>query len=1511
MPRRNARVRAAAVKSLKARAAEIREGNDVGFPRVGEDENEFKVNEYTGGTVEATKVFERMCRGFDSSALRKVFSELLTMPSGFRISQEFCVGIEGCPLGFFKESFEYFMIEKGISQLQQKILLDSIMMVGEVVRIENEPVEEYTVPAGMNPYLHQEQSEYTKISMRRAVSTFSFKMVPLSRILLDWRPRLVEFDDVVDVDSSPMTINYAVNSGYGVSAIDPPQEVTFSNYYELQSGVEGGSDVYFYCLTRNCFLYKRFRPVAEIHLPEKYQTRIIRSAGLRQILLAPYYHNIRIISESDKVVNEYELFCPGGEDGGNCFDSCINYHLSKIWDSSKILKFQGEYVDAMRGRKTKADFKYYYQNGYSTEVMNTIATLLLIDHGIGVYCYRRCKDGWENIITSTGRKKKEYLQFPIQYKIFLFQIADTGRVVDTAVLVDGDESSDSTAASFMDEGSLGHMVHIVSTNPAPYFFVVDPKDGEGIFWMNSYEVGTLRKKLEIQVNTHLTRLFEKLYNQNRYWMNITTDDIKDIVQIQKSRYKSNLTETLIFNANERKRKRVDAGEENQKDVSTKKKSKQWVLENIEKQDGAPFYYVFAYDLETVPNEATKQKLVFPPFRKESTPGDEWKYLPKESQIPWSCQWVAVNVTDRGRHLEQKEKNDYFINNYKSDLDVPEKYKDFLLSSANTEYGIPISDTPGYYYLGSCVEQMLVSVAQYTYSKNAKIAYLYAHNGAHFDAYIVLQFQRFEVVKILKTGRGVMSVSIRVPIVSSLNSEESFITVILRDSMLHVPGSLNRLCKGFNVPKEFCKLDYPIQLIRMNNCYHPDVLQSSKPYGENDVLSLAYIIRCINDLIGDSPWQPANPQFSKPPITQFITCMGMVRKSTENHFLKCSLPRHLWPKAVDIPSLRNWLISATNGGRVNAYSKTYMSPYTNRILESFLRDDILNLQVIHSEMISSHACMQTLDFTSLYPFTMSHCPMPTGNIYFMNIDECEQSIQSIFCEDCEKMCTLCPIHRLHYNSKQEYIRPFGIIIVRNIQISLSMKSNLRNMCGRKVYNINTGKCVSLNYSLETNGEFQKRKRGLFMRDTESFTNIDLYWMRKQGFHFEIVGGFGFATSTIYNRFIEPAFIQRIQAKKAGNKLLSDFLKLNYNGSFGVTTQHDIIDSFFLCTIPEELQDAHPFEIKQHLIRSSSESGRCNSGRSGVLVSEELTGEAFYLPSGQGVFQKRKKEHLAEYFSHQSPMQIGAAVLSWARHVANLVMFSVPPQFMTYTDTDSIAIDDSFTDISSPIASIINNQDDALMGTLKNDHLENNGTNPRIFLSLIGGKKVKCHFTLNAEGKLKIFNTFKGLNISLETDDKMILTDQFAEYRTCLSLYELNLHSKKSPEKVQSWSRDLGKGVTISNHIQCFESSTYLSDACGTKVFYSKCGMIEQFIPNGCIIHPDYPIFVHPQDKSFFICSNRDNDLLTPHKGVWGYLNDREIILKSIEKYYDANEIQMKEYSTGDEYDQIVRLLKSIE
>lgn len=1468
----------------------LRGDGGLGFPRVGSTLTVSSLaKDIHAENTRAYRILRAKLDNFDPHGILDsgILDMLIDMPATYRISHHISSILDGCPLGYFTEIFKYHMVSRGLSQAQQQILLDSIMIVGKVVLLENFKEVQPPVP---NTYVNQ-QGVYSPVVVRSVIKTFELRQVPLSRVSFDWRFP-IPFEDTISFDEAPVVMNYDFTGRREI--VESDEELSFESYYRLQTLSPTGSETQFYCFTDKSFLYKRYRSVTEIQIPERYMSHIMRSAGLRQVIHYSLTTNL-------SGVEICTLFCPGGNDG-NCFDSCIENSLCLNYTNQEYRKMYDDVIESVvKGRK-KNDFFYYYQNGYSTYVMNLLADCWFNKYKVAIFLFRRnSKGSWVNIIKCTKKFTTDMKDY--YYSICLFQVTDSGNILDLSKF--GADGGVKTKDLF-DNGGLGHMLHIVSVFPSPESFVLSEGKQHTMF----------RDVIGDKISDYLSTRFKEFYVRNKYWVDISSDDLKLLVELQLKRYKRGETNTLIFSSQDHKRRKIDCDKQssNSPDVGKSfgydpKTTAKWIKENVEKQEGKPMYYVIAYDLETVDNDKDQQHRVYEPFR-QTIPSEGLE--PKEFQIPWSCQWVGVNVSDEGNYLNMKKHDDCFVNDY-SLCSLSLIDQNVFLNDPVTEYGVPISEdeieTKGY-YLGSCVEKMLVSIANFVYSNNGKVGYLYAHNGASFDSYVVLQYQRFQIQKILKTSRGIMSVSLRVPI-SEEEGEDKFVTLILRDTKLHVPGSLSRLCKGFNVPSKFCKLDFPIQFIDMKICYRPAILKISKPYGENDVLSLACIIKSINNLIANSQWRPADYKSLKPPIAQFITCMSMIRKSTENHFLKIGIPRLLWPKAIDIPALRSWLISATIGGRVNAYAKTYCSPFTENIIYSFLKNDTEMLKEIYVEMLNSGKCMQTLDFTSLYPYVMSHCAMPTHKLYYMTKDQCIESIEIMKCETCEKICSLCSEHKVTFNSPWHKMRPFAIIIVKNVRPSLKSKcSSMRNMCGRKVYNKNTGKCVSLNYSLETNEEFEKRNGGKFvMRDVESFTNIDLYWMKKQGFVFEVVGGFGFTVSGIYNSFIEPAFLKRIEAKKQGNKLLSDFMKLNYNGSFGVTTQQDITESCFVASIPENLKDLHPSLIQSYLQRNGSEKGVTTKGRTGVMISEELTGEAYYFPSGQGVFQKRKKEHLSEYFMEQSPMQIGAAVLSYARHVANLVMFSFDEKEMTYTDTDSIAISDSFTSDQYPLFKIINNRDDALMGTLKNDHAENNGTNPRIFLSWIGGKKVKCHCTLNAEGQVKIFNTFKGLNISLETDDNNLLTDDYAEYRTTMSLLDINYFCEKEPEKVQSWSRELGKGVSITNHMQHFETETYLGDCVGVKVIENSAGRVEMFIPHGYYGSDDdgsdgffdYDVKYNRDLKKYYLDKSRVDDML-PWYGI-----QYDTFSEFVKTYYKSDKI-LEPYSGGKEYDEIVEIIK---
>jgi hypothetical protein len=692
------------------------------------------------------------------------------------------------------------------------------------------------------------------------------------------------------------------------------------------------------------------------------------------------------------------------------------------------------------------------------------------------------------------------------------------------------------------------------------------------------------------------------------------------------------------------------------------------------------------------------------------------------------------------------------------------------------------------------------------------------------------------------------------------SDKKIVRIHLRDTILHMDGSLDALCKGFNVPKKWRKIDFPIRMVTSRNCYHPRIKKITKPYGENDVKALAYIIVKINQLLGDSEWEPANLLSNRPPITQFLTSMGVVRQSTLNHFRKVTSQdvryrsmypsfEEFQPRAIDVPALRVFLESASIGGRVCCMAKSYSSPYWGKIVETYLKlqnnesDPVSSLAEIYQDMRRDKACMVVLDVTSLYPTAQSYCPMPLGGLRFINEEACWDHINSLECSICDHERSLCDRHKYTFYSERHTLRPFSIILVRDVTPTQTVRENsLYSLCGRKSYNNNTKTVNGIEYSFETSEEHKERVKGHGFADLQSFTNVDLYWMRRAGYEFHIVCGIEFEVGMTYNSFIEPAFQKRIEAKRAGNRLLANSLKKCYNGAYGVTIQKDITEGHSLVTLPEDFQDRSPLDnaVVGHLVRNGC-----------LDASEELTGEFIHFRSGQSVIKKRKTPGIGEYYADQSPLQIGCAILSYARHIVNLMMFNYPQSWQTYTDTDSDCVSELlYQSLMDRNPDLINNTDEAPMGSYKNDHAENNGTEPRVVFALYGTKKAKMYVTLNAEGELRVFNTFKGLKPVDYVDGKK-LNPTHAEYIISKSLYEIGVSGCCESQMVTSWNRSLSSGVSINDHWQKMDSKTYLGHSKGTKIFDGDHGTVEFFVPYGSLLQPDYPIqpstFFHDQQQ----------------------------------------------------------------
>lgn len=1469
-----------------------------GDPQFGPDRYIVQSYGNTRNSAPAVAEFHHQNRDFRYLNLSNdVLDAILDMPVGFRTKGSSDL-LRGVPLGLLL----WKLTHRAFERFHSANVIGSLVFVGTFIRFKNRVDTLAAIPSNEDPNV-----PYYPKSISKDVDAFYFTQLPLDRVELRW-----PFAESTLTAITPTTFLGIAN----VSLLDYMRDFTVPTE---------GSDMTFFVVSSGAYIMKRYNNFG--HPPgyagefRRFKTKMIRTAGLRQILIRSFKHDITISNSS--IDRSFTVYIPGGSEG-NCFESALRWCYCQ---NTLFVGTEGEYafrrvwgkVVSDRALNTRVTFTEYVDrykdSGYPTQELRQIALTFFWLTGIKIGMWYRKNNGGRGLWVDLLEFKTYVTQHrpsperPCLGRITIFQCDDTGKIRDDFRRGGSAPSSSRNStledADYMksaDDGGLGRMMHAIGIHPTPSFFTtVDESTRFG-----KTNVVNCRKRLVEDVNTHSQAFFDEMYRIKKHWDDIDMRDIIELVALQKTRYSDKCVRTLIFSEKTGHKKRKEDEEKREEPV--------WKQKRWEESGGSPEFYIFAYDLETVNNSKElhrEEGRVWEPFRDNRfvslTPAQEEIYEPGENQIPFSAQWVAVNASDTGVYLERKEKEFGYegcarINTaVEYEVDRTSENGEFFLSSVQTE------DGEG--KLGKCVEDMLVNIATYTHARGGKKAICYAHNGAHFDAFIVLQYQRFQITHILKTSRGVMSVSIRVPVVPSPPFGYDYrvddldvpkVTVILRDTMLHVPGSLARLCKGFNVPKEYCKMDFPIQKVNGFNYNHPAIAPIIKEYGENDVKALGVIIVRINTLIGSSPWRPANINSLKPPIAQFVTCMGMIRESTRLHF-KNNIPGFLHPKAIDVPALRNWLQVATIGGRVNAYAKTYTSIFAGEIMKAAIRKDVPLLQELYLNMIESNQCTQVLDVTSLYPFAMDSCPMPTGALNSILPEDCWTDIDAIHCDECDKLLSLCPIHRCTYDNEHTGKRPFSIIIVKNVGYTKCQYK--RNMCPRKSFMKSTQKATCLVYSLENGDEYcQRTNEKEEIRETQAFTNIDLYWMRRQGFSFEVVGGFGFETSMVYNLFIGPAFQNRIRAKQEGNKLLSDFLKLNYNGSFGITTQHDIDETFALTRIDDSLKyrDPRDPEVRTAIYDASR-------GEKGLESMEELTGEAVYLQSGQIMFQKRKKEHLGEFFSDQSPMQIGAAVLSWSRHVGNLIMFNLHEEDQLYTDTDSFDVNNAVTVNNPFLAAKICNRDDAPLGSLKNDHAENNGTEPRIFFSMIGTKKVKCHMTLNQEGKIRIFNTFKGLNVSTEDEETgTIKHPDYAEYISTKTLLHLNVSSSSPPVTVSSWKRDLQTGVTIGNHLQTLSPNTYLEDCKGTVVRDKEYGTVEFFIPHGCIVNPDYPVY---QDvEKGLECTQGERRKKELISRIWKGIDSVELVEAFVDDYYQGVDC---EYNPGTaEYKHILEAFESI-
>lgn len=787
--------------------------------------------------------------------------------------------------------------------------------------------------------------------------------------------------------------------------------------------------------------------------------------------------------------------------------------------------------------------------------------------------------------------------------------------------------------------------------------------------------------------------------------------------------------------------------------------------------------IVVYDCETVENLRGCQDRVSPFFRKEFPETEHNRdfrdaFTIPQSHIPYTVQWGIVNMTGNMNFLLQSNHRGILHQN-----------------TVHICYGYERR------LLGDCIEEFLHNMHCEAFSLGLRKVYCYAHNASGFDSYMILHFthskEKFKFKDILITSRGILSMEMEAILYGKK------VNFIFRDTKLFFNASLSDLCKIFKVPPAFCKTDFPIARVHARNYFQEAFTTSVREYMENDVWSLAYICRGINDIIRDHILH-SRDQFL--PITKNVTLMSLV-----TYLQRCEFTRHKMPSpfAVDLPSLRNLISYANMGGRVLPFWRDYRSKHAIPILKSLYEDwnagnpnaqadfrqDMYKL--IQDELSFG----KVMDVTSLYPYAMSHYPMPTGLIrYFEEATSLFMNnvVYLLDCPACHARATLCNRHLPGGEEnlgKSIALGHFCFFVVREVKPPTYASRNneasglfqFANLCPRK-----TEDASSLLYSFETPEEYSFRtfgKRELPSR-VSCFTMFDLYWMHKTGWKFEIVGAFGFESTYIYRESLLNMFEERKKAKRMEReqdlpKSLSTMWKNVYNGGYGINARQDINKQHILCN-EDETEDT---------LRA-----KCKLNPDEIVVRD--VAHSFQLANKQWLLKIKKHTDSAEYFAKQSPNHIGAAVTSASRHHMNLFLFSLSTHEYGYTDTDSVFITGkAWKHMQKHTPWLIDESPEAAMGTYKNDH--ERGKNECVIASFMIAKKVKLHITLDSTGEVFFHETFKGFNPSRnDAENSRIHTADYLLFQKVLAMTQIYFFGKLCDNFQQTeWRRSLSGGITI--------------------------------------------------------------------------------------------------------------------
>jgi len=858
-----------------------------------------------------------------------------------------------------------------------------------------------------------------------------------------------------------------------------------------------------------------------------------------------------------------------------------------------------------------------------------------------------------------------------------------------------------------------------------------------------------------------------------------------------------------------------------------------------------YYGAIVYDLETVENLRGCQEKVHPEFRKTppasgsiSLEMANQMYTVPESQIPYSVQFGFVNFEASATGEDILWDND-----------------------VNICYGL----------LGESVNLFMQRATVDAVRKRLNKVYCYAHNGAAFDTYLVMKFLTIPcatVSNILVTARGVLNLTVDVdvfhPVFNDLFNPADLtefarkkVRFFFRDTRVFFSAKLSDLCKIFKVPAKYCKTDFPITAIHARNFDDPTIRASYHEYLCNDVYSLAFVVAGINRVIENDilPSQfkdifAKDPQFhstffrSKPfGISQYLTLMSLATR-IQNDIYKKALKEeacfHKCATVIDLPFIRNFITYANMGGRVLPFWRSFFSCHARDVLKSWVREGsdmdaaIAFRKQMYQRIVNDKAYGIVLDVTSLYPYAMSSYPMPTGNIRYVSKDLFERVCFELGCPTCHSRRSLCSIHADVVSSP---LLSLGFIVfvcqfVTPPNYGASEKGNgappesiasrniaFQNLCPRKL--MKNGKGAGLQY------DFRGQRNCEDMPFIQSFTHYDLYWMQKCGWKFQILFGIQFAVSYTYHEPLHDMFEKRKTAKAMENQLglpksLSTMWKNLYNGMYGINARKDINSQFIVVD-----KDANEANLRKNR----------KIGPDDIIVRDT---NSHQMANGQWLLKLKKLDMMKETFASQSPVQLGAAVTSAARHHMNLLLYPMKNLDYGYTDTDSVFVTgEAYHTIAKECPHLLDDRADADMGTYKNDH--EGGDQERVIASFLLAKKVKLHITLDAKGTIRFHDTFKGFRPNAIDYTTNLLRPESELIREKLEVlgnlffqgtHEGNLHQTE-------FRRSCSSGITIDKHsVFTTSETTYFGHAEASVVFMNPRYCIELLIPHG-YRDPDTP------------------------------------------------------------------------